>query len=245
MTDIFREVEEEIRRERVEELWKKYGDYVIAIAALMVIAAAGFQLWRVYEQRQQAKASATYMAATELLNAGSASEAAQAFAKLATTAPGGYASIALLQKANALYAAGDVPEAVETYKEIAAKGDPLLGAVARVRAGWANVETAPRGDLAILLQPLLDTATAWHPMAREILAYSDYHSGATAKALEEYRDIVNDRQAPEYLRRRCDAMATYLAAGGDSNYGTVPLPEPAKTPPQNTSAASDQGAKQK
>ena len=57
MTDIFREVEEDVRRERFEKLWKQYGDYVVALAALLVIGAAGYQLWRYYEARQIAKAS--------------------------------------------------------------------------------------------------------------------------------------------------------------------------------------------
>ena len=51
---------------------------------------------------------------------------------------GGYAQLALLQKANALYAAGNIPEAVETYKQVAAKGDPVLAPVARIRAGRRN-----------------------------------------------------------------------------------------------------------
>ena len=126
MTDIFREVEEEVRRERYAELWKKYGDYVIAAAALLIIGAAGIQLWRIHEQREQAQASATYAVASQMLDGGAAGSAALTFDKLAQTAPGGYAQLALLQKANALYASGNVAQAVETYKQVAAKGDPLL-----------------------------------------------------------------------------------------------------------------------
>lgn len=222
MTDIFREVEEEVRREHYAELWKKYGDYVIAGAALVIIAAAGFQLWRIHEQREQAKASATYAIASQMLDGGAAGSAALTFDKLAQTAPSGYAQLALLQKANALYAAGNVPQAVEVYKQVAAKGDPLLAPVARIRAAWATVDTAPRSDIDTLLKPLLDPASPWHPMAREILAYDDYRNGATAKAQAEFLAVSKDKNAPAAVRRRSEVMAGYLAAGGDQNYGTVP-----------------------
>ena len=141
MTDIFREVEEEVRRERFEKLWKQYGDYIIAGAALVVIAAAGFQLWRVYEKRQTVTASETYAIAEQLLQQGQAGAAATTFSKLAENAPSGYAQLALLDKANALYASGNVPEAVEIYKQVAAKGNALLAPVARIRAAWASVDT--------------------------------------------------------------------------------------------------------
>ena len=49
MADIFREVEEELRRDRAEELWKKYGRYVIALAALVILAVGGVQGWRAYD----------------------------------------------------------------------------------------------------------------------------------------------------------------------------------------------------
>jgi len=230
VTDIFREVEEDVRRERFEQLWKTYGDYVIAAASLIIIAVAGFQLWRYYQQRQQIQASVNYAAASQMLDGGAAGSAAITFAKLAETAPGGYAQLALLQKANALYASGNATQALDTYKQVAAKNDPLLAPVARIRAAWATVETAPRSDIDVLLKPLLDPASPWHAMAREIVAFHDYKNGAPAKALAEFRAIAADSDAPKNVKLRSQAMVTYLAAGGDANFGTVPVPPLVKAP---------------
>lgn len=44
MSDIFQEVEEDVRRERYEKLWKKYGNYIIALAVLIVAGVAAFQV---------------------------------------------------------------------------------------------------------------------------------------------------------------------------------------------------------
>jgi hypothetical protein len=233
LTDIFHEVEEDVRRERLEQLWKNYGDFIIAGAALLVMAAAAFQLWRVYEQRQRLQASESYMAAQILMESGQAGEAAAMFAKLAQTAPGGYAELSLMQQADALYASGNTDRAVDLYRQVAMKSDPLLGPAARIRIAWATLETTPRDQIATLLASLTDPASAWHPFASEILAYADYHSGAMAQAQREFKALSTDHDAPPGVRQRANAMANFIAAGGARDFGTVP--EPAMIPPANAS----------
>lgn len=238
MTDIFREVEEDVRRERYEQLWKEYGDYVIAGAAVVVIAVAGFQLWRVYDQRQRAKASAEFTIAEQLLEAGQTSEAQSAFARLEKDAPSGYVSLAKFQEANAMLQAGNTADAVTVYKQIAAGKDDILGPAARIHAGWALVDTAPKSDIQSLVGPLTDRASPWHGMAQDILAFADYHAGATQAAIGEYQNLSADADAPAPLRARAGWMVTFLKGGGARNYGTVP-PPPA---PPSTSPSQPQGA---
>jgi hypothetical protein len=238
VTDIFREVEEEVRRERFAQLWKQYGDYVIAGAALIVIAMAAYQLWRVYDQREHVKASDEYSVAQQLAEAGQAQQAASLFAKLSKSAPGGYAAVSRLQEADALLTAGNRAEAIPLYRQIAAGDDPYLAAVARIHAGWAVVEQSPKTDVEALLAPLDDPASAWRPMAREILAYADYRAGNIPLALSEYKSLAADSSAPSALRKRTDVMATFLMAGGDKDFGTVPKPaqDRSQTVPSRTSA---------
>lgn len=231
MTDIFHEVEEEVRRERWEKLWKEYGDYIIAGAAFVVIAAAGWQLWRLYEHRQQLRSSAEYIAAQQILDAGQAPAAAEAFGKLAASAPSGYAEVSRLQEAGALQQAGRPSDAEKLYMEIANSGDDVLASLARIRAAWVIADTASRTELQNLLAPVLDNSNPWNPMAREILAYSDFHAGNTKNALAEYKKLAAEKNLPPSLQQRSAAMATYLGAGGGNDYGTVPPPPaPAKTP---------------
>jgi hypothetical protein len=226
VSDIFHEVEEEVRRERLENIWKNYGDYIVAAACLLVIAAAGYQLWRVYDQRERAKASEAYSQAEQLYESGQIDLAAQSFAHIATTAPGGYADVARLQEANAMLASGKRDDAMALYKKIAVGSDPLLAQVALIHEGWGMVDSASRSDLETLLAPLTDPNSAWRFTAREILAYWDYRNGQTAKAAQEYASIAADPNAATQLHARALAMSVFLKAGGDNDYGRVPqMPE--------------------
>jgi len=228
LSDIFHEVEEEVRRERVEKLWKKYGDYVIAAAALVIIAIAGYELWQRYEMNQRMKASETFFAAQQLADSGNISKATPAFAVLAKDAPGGYAKMARLSQAGALASAGQRVEAVAIYKSIAADDSGPIGSVALVRAGWALADSAPRADLEKLLAPLTGPGNPWRHSAAEILAYADFHAGELKKAQSDFQAIADDKDATDSMRRRAAAMAAFLK-GGAGDFGTVPPPP--VTPP--------------
>lgn len=239
LSDIFREVEEEVRRERFEQIWKQYGDYIIAGIALIVIAVAGFELWQRYEANQKLKASETFIAAQQLAIGGNFNQASAAFAVVAKDAPDGYAKMARLSQGGVLEVSGQRNEALMVFKSIAKDDDGLIGDVARLRAGWILAVDGPRADMDSLLAPLTDPTSPWRFSAREIIAYADFHAGLNAKAQKEFQDVANDKDASQTLRRRCGAMATFLKNGGMSNYGKVPplpAPAPAATNPAPTAA---------
>jgi hypothetical protein len=226
LSDIFHEVEEDVRRERYEKLWKQYGDYIIAGVAVIVIGVAGYKFYQRYEYDQRLSASSAFNAAQTEAGARNTAGAASAFGRLAKTAPSGYAAISKLAEADALYASGNDADAIAIYKSIAAQGGSALADVARIRAAWATVESVPKSQIETLLAPLTDQTNPWRFAAREILAYADYRAGALGQAETEFSLLAADSNAPQSLRGRSRAMASFLKAGGDKEYGTVPPLQP-------------------
>jgi hypothetical protein len=226
LSDIFREVEEDVRREKLEKFWKAYGIHVMALLALVLIGVAGFELWQRHETTLREKDSQAFVAVQRITNA---QAAAQAFAALSQTAHGGYGVLAKMEQANGMAAMGQNEQAITLYKQIADSDHGEVGAAARVRAGWAMAETASSADLQSLLQPLLDPGSPWRQMAQEILAYSDYRHGKMLVASGEFAKLAADPGSPDGLRGRARAFAAFLSGGGAGNYGTVPPPAP--TPP--------------
>jgi hypothetical protein len=227
VTDIFREVEEDVRRERIEKLWKAYGAYVIAALVLLFVGIGAWQLWDRHEQEERAKVAATFMAAQRITNA---QAAAGAFVDIARTAPKGYAAVARLSEAAAMAASGQQGSAIDLYKQIAKDDSGQIGMVARLRAAWALADTASRATLEDLLKPLDQPGSAWHENAEEVLAYADYRAMDVKSALAKYSVLATDPQAPDALRRRAEAMVAFLRNGGAVSYGTVPAD--AVPPPQ-------------
>jgi len=223
VSDIFREVEEDVRRERLEKLWKVYGNWGIVALVLLFAGIAGWQFWQRHEMAERQKVSDAFIAAQRITNA---QAAASAFSDLARTAPKGYAQLARLSQAGAMLASGQRPDAIEIYRQLAKEDSGLVGSVARLRLGWALAESASRGELAEVLKPLDQPGSAWRPNAREVLAYADYRALDTKSALTKYSELATDPDSPQGLRSRAQAMASFLKTGGAVNYGTVPADVP-------------------
>jgi hypothetical protein len=244
LSDIFHEVEEEVRRERFEKLWKQYGDYIIAGVALIIIAIAGYELYTRYQENQRIKASETLILAQQLADSGNFVKSTESFATLAKDAPGGYEEISRLSRAGILVIQNKRDEALAIFKAVAAEDTGPLGGLATIRAGWIMAETASPGEVQSFLAPLLKPVdvssgtwpfathktepNAWGYAAREVLAYTDFHNGLTQKAQADFKALGDDKGAPEGMRARSNAMATFLKNGGLINFGTVPAPP---TPP--------------
>ncbi len=232
MSDIFREVEEDVRRERAQKIWKRYGTYIIAAGVMVFVGIGVWQLWQRHEHQQREAVSAQYLAAQRITNP---QTAANAFVDLAQAKS--YGPVARLSQASAMFAAGQRSEAIEIYKEIADSDTGAIGSVARLRAAWALAETATRTELAELLKPLDQPGSPWRENAHEILAFADYKAMDLKSAQTKYAALAANAEAPDALRARAKAMAEYLRNGGAVTFGTVP-PEVVVPPPPQAAATA-------
>jgi hypothetical protein len=228
LSDIFREVEEDVRRERLEKIWKAYRGWFIALAVLVLAAVAGWQLWQRHELAERTSSGDAYVAAQRISDP---ANAAKAFAELAGKTKGAYGLLAKMSQANAMSISGQGRQAVDLYKEIGEADSGDLGAVARLRAAWVQASFAPRGQLETLLAPLDKDGSAWRPLAREVLAFSDYRAAKVKQAASQYHALADDPNAPDALRTRARTMAAFLDSGAGGDTGTVPAAAPPVPPP--------------
>ncbi|MDC7788092.1 tetratricopeptide repeat protein [Rhodoplanes sp. TEM] len=218
MTDIFQEVDEEVRRERLQQFWKRYGGLVIALCVLVVAGVAGWRGWQWYEARQAAEASIAFDAAVRLAQEGKHGEASAAFAKLAVDVKiPAYRSLARLREADE-QAATDRKAAIATFDAVAgdAGTSPLFREVATLRAGLLMVDTAPYAELQARLEPLARPDGAFRHSAREMLALSAWKAGDAAAARRWAEAAAGDADAPAGLKARVDILLALLGESAKS-----------------------------
>jgi len=217
VADIFHEVDEEVRRDRLKQLWDRYGIYVIALAVLIV---AGIGAWRGYEYwlaKKAAAAGAAFEAAVTLSEQGKHAEAEAAFAKIATEAPDGYRVLARFRIAAEL-AQAKPADAVKAYDELAADGslDATWQELAAIRAGLLLVDSASLDEMRRRLEPLAEPSRSFRHSAREVLALSAWRNRDIA-ATRRYVDMVaTDAATPAGVRARIDVLSALIAADGKS-----------------------------
>ena len=99
MSDIFQEVDEEVRREQLKKLWDRYGIYVMVAAVLVVAGIAAWRGYQWWEAKKAAEAGAAFEMASTLADAGKHADAETAFAKIATDGTSEYRHLARLREA--------------------------------------------------------------------------------------------------------------------------------------------------
>jgi hypothetical protein len=226
VSDIFQEVEEDVRREHYEKLWKKYGNYVIAVASVLVLGVAGYQAWMRYDLSQRQALSDQYQAALQAAAAGDAVKAEQSFDTLAKNGKGGYATLAKFQLANAYVGQGKRDQAVALLKELAADADPLVSDPARLRLAWALADASTKAEVTATVQPLTAADSPWRFAAAEVLAYMDLKDGSRDAAIAAFGKLAQEQEASASLRQRAGALAEYLKANPPG--GAAPAAAPAQ-----------------
>lgn len=211
MSELFDEVDEEVRREQLKKLWDKYSIYLIALAILIVAGVGGWRGYQYLEAQKAAEAGAAFDRAVELAEQNKHAEAEAAFADLATRAPYGYRVLARLRVA-AEAAARDKAAAAKMFDEIA--GDSSVGAperdMARIRAAQLLLETTAYPTMLQRLEPAAGKDGAFRHSARELLALSAWRANDPAATRQWLDLITNDGDTPPGLRSRAEALQALL-----------------------------------
>lgn len=215
MADIFQEVDEEVRRERLQKLWERYSVHIIAFAVLLVATVGGWRGYQWWLDKQAAEAGAKFEAALTLSEQDKHAEAEQAFAKIAADAPAGYVMLARFRAAAEL-ARTKPDEAVKAYDVLAADSSlsQTLRDLASLRAGMLLVDKAPFAELQTRLAPLAEPDRSFRHTAREMLALSAWRGNDTAAAKRYLDMMANDAATPAGARQRAEVLAALIAAGG-------------------------------
>jgi hypothetical protein len=237
VSDIFQEIDEELRRENFAKLWQRYGVYLIGLAVLIVVAVAAVVGWRTYQLRLHEAEGERYALALDLARQGKDKEATDVFAEVGRQARGGHAMLARLEEAALKSKAGDIKGAIALYDALSADGsvDPAYRDLARLMAAQDELKDGDPQAVIARLAPLTSTTNPWHPTALELTALAQLKAGNVTEARAVYQRIADDLQAPQGLRARA---AEILAWPSESK--TAAAPPPAATPP-DTAAPPDAG----
>ena len=217
MSDIFNEVDEEVRREKLRRLWDRYQVFIIGGAILIVALIGGWRLNEWWESKQAAEAGGAFQTAMTLSAEGKHAEAEAAFTKVAEKGAAGYRALARLQAASEL-AQRDPKSAIESYDSLAADSrlNETLRDLAAVRAGFLLVDTASYDDLRRRLEPATGRERPFRNSAREMLALSALRANDAAAARKWFDQIVTDAAAPAGLRKRIEMLMALAPDTGNS-----------------------------
>jgi hypothetical protein len=217
VSDIFQEVDEEVRREQFQKLWERYQVYIIGAAVLIVLAVGGWRLNDWWETKKAAEAGSAFEAAITLSQEGKHAEAEAAFSKIAEDSTTTYRTLSLLRAAAEL-AQTDPKGAVAAYDKIAANSSVVqdMRDLAALRAGVLLIDSGTFADARQRLEPLAAADHTFRHTARELLALAAWRAGDTASAKRWIETIDGDAATPPDERSRMEMLGALMASEGKS-----------------------------
>jgi hypothetical protein len=213
-----REVDEELRQDRVKAFWQQYGLWIIAGAVAIVLATAGAVLYQNWVQSRANASGDAFLQALGLAERGQAGEAEAALQQLEADGFGAYPVLARLRLATLKAGQGEIDAAIAGFDSVAAdSGVPeVIRDLARLRAAYLLVDHGSREDVAARVEPLTGDAHPLRHSAREALGLAAFRAGDRDNAAALFQQIVNDAEAPLNLRERAGMMAELVRGTGAS-----------------------------
>ena len=211
MSELFDEVDEEVRREQLQKLWQKYSIHIIAALLLVIAAVGGWRGYQYLEEKKAAEAGDAFNKAVQLSEQGKHTEAEASFNDLVAKAPAGYRMLARFRAA-AEVANKDPQAAAKMFDNLAADSGigPELQGLARIRAAGLLVDTATYADMLRRLEPEAAAGQTFRHTAREMLALSAFRANDSTAARKWLDEIELDAETPPSMRSRAEALQALL-----------------------------------
>jgi len=237
---LIREVDEELRRDRLRKLWRQFGPWVIAAAVAVVLGVAGYEFWINWQKSQAAQSSDRFYEATTLASGKDADAAKKALDDIIAQGSGGYPMLARFREAALLSQQGKIDEAVAAYDTLAGSADNVrVRELALVLASYA---LADKGDVTGVQQRISTVNTPTDPLrnaAREALGLAQYKAGKLDDALATFGSILSDQLANQDVQQRADLYAQELTAEGAKSKVPAAAAAPSGSPADASAEAAN------
>jgi hypothetical protein len=235
-----REVDEEVRRDQISSLWKRWGPLIIALV-VGGLAALGGWLWWQDQQRKAAAANGELMVqAIDKIGVGDNAGARPLLDQLVKEGTGSYPALAQIMQAADQVAVGEEEKGAALLEKVIADAkvaQPLRDA-ALIKLVRLRFDALPPADVVARLKPLAVPGAPWFGLAGEMTALAHVKAGAPEQAKPLLIAIVKDKTLPDSLRNRAGQLALSLgvdeaalgldapadAAAGSQSASTLPAP---------------------
>lgn len=244
----YREVDEELRRERAQQAWRRFRWAIVGGIVLFLAAIAGFIWWQQHRERQAEALGESLVGALEQLQKGAFSQAAPQLGAVEASGIEGYRTAGQFARADAMIETGNMAGAIAILQRIAADeslAEPYRNA-ALVRQTALEFDRLQPEAVIRRLRPFVARGHPWFGTAGEMTAHAHLRQQRPDLAGHVFAALARDDSVPDSIRSRAVQMAGALGvdavpptpagengpppAGGAADAAPAAAPAPANAP---------------
>ncbi len=209
---LLREVVEDVKNEQLQQLWNKYGLYIIVGIALVLTIAISFEGIKSWRDKKHQELSNAYAVAMSLQSQGRLDESLDIYNTLSEKASGIYDDLAKMQIANIFLEQGKKNEALDVLESLIDNDNilPQMRNIAAMKLASYKMDMGVDADeITALLLPVIEDDSR-SDIARELLAMLYIREKDVEKAEAEYKQIITSATASDAIKTRASDMLNLL-----------------------------------
>lgn len=218
MSDLFREVDEALKQEKMELFWQKYKNYIIIFCVSLVLGTAISVFWKQHKESQYKEKTAEFYniiikeADSKETGKEQTQETITQLKSFIESAPGGLEIMATLNEAALEHKNGNVDKAISTYESIIKdhSSDQSIVNLANIYIGYITITDEQRHQAFSHIEKLTETKTPWKFLAKEVLSLRLIQEKKLDDASKQIDELINDPETPDTIKQRSYEMKTKL-----------------------------------
>jgi hypothetical protein len=243
VVDFINEVDEELRADRYQSLFRRYLPWAATMVGALVVGWLGVWGYEQWRNNEIGKASDAYDAAVKAIASGDRVGGEAKLKDVADHAPGGYRALALIQLGSISAAENKAGEAVAYFDRSAqASTTPVIADFARLRAAQTLLDTAPLAQVKSRLDAIIGDKKPYDAEAREALGLAYLLAGQPTPARNEFNGLKTSLSAPQGVKERAAEAIAMIDAGDAGAFADAVRKAPQASPADMAALGALQGA---
>ena len=211
----FREVSEELRQDRVKQIWTRFGSIILAAVVLVILVTVGVVAWDRYTTSRANASGDHYLEALKLSEDGKRDEAVTALQAIAVNGYGAYPDLARMSIGSVRAQQAQPKEAVAAFDEVANDtGVPQpIRDMAAIRAAYILVDSGTVAEVQDRVQRLTGDSEPMRFPAREAIGLAAWRAGDMETARKAFQQLADDGSTPQGIAGRARLMLDIIKSG--------------------------------
>jgi hypothetical protein len=218
-----REVDENLRRDQLQDIARKYGKWIIAGVVLLLAATGGWIYWQDRQEKAAAEQSETLAQIYTDIGTGKLAAVPPRLDALVGQTSGALRASAMLTGAAVAVEQNDRPQAIAKFREITGDDDlpQAYRDLALVRSTTLEFDALRPEQVVARLEPLTKPGNPWFGSAGELTAMAFIKQGRKLEAGRLFAAIAADQQVPESIRARSVQIAGTLGVDASASMPAI------------------------
>jgi len=216
-----KEVDENLRRDRINDFFKDYAGWLV-VGLILFLAAAGGLIWYQQHRVELAEQHVEQLATIyKDIGSGNTAKVPQQLDDLSQSSSKAVRATALLTRAAFALQQNDPKLATAIYKKIAEDGSLPEGYrnAALIRQTALEFDQLDPQQVIARMKPLAQAGNPWFGTASEMTALALIKQGKKKEAGQLFATIAKDKNVPQSLRDRSIQIAGSLGADASAALG--------------------------